>query len=164
MLEVRSGLDADTLLMAEIKAASKEESLNLLATEFNGPLLRVSRKGHMLFANFHGVNLIRTSKIKLGDLAPIDWQAPLKQSLEQTKPVTIDWPIDDGFFLLTFIDVLDAHYVNVFARHITGDYHEENRDPLAKMPNRVLFLDRLHQATALALRNYVAIAVCVIRL
>lgn len=73
MLEVRSGLDADTLLMAEIKAASKEESLNLLATEFNGPLLRVSRKGHMLFANVHGVNLIRTSKIKLGDLAPIDW-------------------------------------------------------------------------------------------
>ena len=60
--------------------------------------------------------------------------------------------------------MLDAHYVNVFARHITGDYHEENRDPLAKMPNRVLFLDRLHQATALALRNYVAIAVCVIRL
>ena len=43
MLEVRSGLDADTLLMAEIKAASKEESLDLLATEFNGPLLRVSR-------------------------------------------------------------------------------------------------------------------------
>ena len=31
MLEVQSGLDADTLLMAEIKAASKEESLNLLA-------------------------------------------------------------------------------------------------------------------------------------
>ena len=31
MLEVRSGLDADTLLMAKRKAASKEESLDLLA-------------------------------------------------------------------------------------------------------------------------------------
>ena len=88
----------------------------------------------------------------------------MKQSLEQTRPVTIDWPIDDGFFSLTFIDVLDAHYVNVFARHITGDYHEENRDPLAKMPNRVSFLDRLHEVTTLALRNDIAIAVCVIRL
>ena len=76
MLEVLSGLDADTLLMAEIKAASKEESLDLLAAEFNGSLLRVSRKGYMLFANVHGANLIRTSKIMLGDLAPIDWQAP----------------------------------------------------------------------------------------
>ena len=118
--------------MAEIKAASKEESLDLLATEFNGPLLRVSGKGHMLFANVHGANLIRTSKIMLGDLAPIGWQAPLQQSLEQTKPVTIDWPIDDEFFSLTFINVPDAHYVSVFARHITGDYDEENRDPLKK--------------------------------
>ena len=58
----------------------------------------------------------------------------------------------------------DAHYVSVFARHITGDYDEENRDPLTKMPNRVLFLDRLRQATALALRNDTAIAVHVIRL
>jgi len=57
MLEVRSGLDADTLLMAEIKAASKEESLDLLAAEFNGSLLRVSRKGYMLFANVHRANL-----------------------------------------------------------------------------------------------------------
>ena len=32
------------------------------------------------------------------------------------------------------------------------------------MPNRVLFLDRLRQATALALRNDTAIAVHVIRL
>ena len=118
----------------------------------------------MLSANVHGVNLMRTFKIKLWGLAPIDWQAPLKQSLEQTKTVTIDWPIDDGSFSLTFIDVLDAHHVNVFARHITGDYYEENRDPLAKMPNRVLFLDCLHQATTLALRNDIAIAVCVIRL
>ena len=110
--------------MAEIKAASKEESSDLLATEFNGPLLRVSRKGHMLFANVHGANLIRTSKIMLGDLAPIGWQAPLQQSLEQTKPVTIDWPIDDEFFSLTFIKLPDAHYVSVFARHITSNYDE----------------------------------------
>ena len=88
----------------------------------------------------------------------------MKQSIGQTNPVTIDWPIDDVFFSLTFINVLDAHYVDVFVRHITGDYHEENPDLLTKMLNRVLFLDRFNQATALALRNDIAIAVYVIRL
>ena len=53
--------------------------------------------------------------------------------------VTIDWPIDHEFFSLTFIIVPDAHYVSVFAHQITGDYDEENRDPITKMPNRVLF-------------------------
>ena len=81
-------------------------------------------KGTCCLPMFIGQTLIRTSKIMLGDLAPIDWQAPLQQSLEQTKPVTIDWPIDDEFFSLTFIKLPDAHYVSVFARHITSNYDE----------------------------------------
>ncbi len=163
MIEVRSGLESDAVLTAEIKAASKQESLARIASEFPFPLLRVSRDGHMLFANAHGINLARQAKIKLGDLIPKDWRAPLQRAVEGGEAVNADWSIDGKFYSLAFVNAPESHYVSIFVRDMSDDYREEYRDPLTGLANRVLFLDRLRQVVSLALRNEQQVAVHVIR-
>lgn len=163
MIEVRSGLESDTILTAEIKAVSKQESLARIASEIPFPVLRVSHNGHLLFANAHGINLARRAKIKLGDLIPKGWRAPLQRSVEVGEAVSADWSIDNKFYSLAFVNAPDSDYVSIFARDRYDDYREEYRDPLTGLANRVLFLDRLRQAVSLSLRNEKQIAVQVIR-
>ncbi len=164
MIEVRSGLETDAVLTAKIKAASGKDSLSQVAMEFPFPLLRVSREGHMLYANAQGADLARRAKMKLGDLVPKDWRFTLKRAVEETDPVSADWAIDGKFYSLQFVNNPDAFYVSVFARDTSDDYREEYRDPVTCLANRTLFLDRLRQVMSLSLRNENMAAVHVLHL
>ncbi|NQV98104.1 MAG: bifunctional diguanylate cyclase/phosphodiesterase [Rhodospirillales bacterium] len=164
MIEVRSGLEADTVLTSEIKAASAKDSLARVAAEIPYAFLRLSHRGHMLYANAPAASLARQARIKLGDQVPKQWRTHLKQCLDQTDPVSADWAIEGKFYRLKFVNVPDSKYVSLSVHDTSEDYREEYRDPLTGLANRVLFLDRLRQFVSLSLRNQNWAAVHVIRL
>ena len=164
MIEVRSGLESDAVLMAEIRAASGKDSLSRVATEFPFPLLRTSRDGHLLYVNAEGANLARRARVKLGDLVPREWREPITRSAEEDDPVSVDWSLAGKYYVLKFVNVPDASYVSIFARDTSDDYREEYRDPLTELANRTLFLDRLRQVVSLSLRNENMAAVHVMKL
>lgn len=164
MIEVRAGLEADIKLIAEIKAASNTESLAHLASELPSPLVRISRAGHLLYANSAAAGFVRQASMKLGDTVPKEWGPHLMQSLQQPDPVNSDWAFDGKFYKLTFVDVAGTNYVSVFVRDTSEDYREEYRDMLTGLANRTLCLDRLRQVVSLSLRNDKMAAVHVIQL
>ncbi len=164
MIEVRSGLESDAVLMAEIHAASGKDALSRVATEFPFPLLRISREGHVLYANALGADLARRAKIKLGDLMPKNWRPLLTRAVTEKNPVQADWSFDDKQYALQFVNVPDSFYVTVFVNEVPYDQAQTTRDPLTGLANKNLFLDRLGKAVSLSRRNERMVAVHVIKL
>ena len=88
-------------------------------SEDMSPVLRIARKGVLLYANTSAECLLRKWQCKVGDPVPENLGKYVTYVLKANERVEIEESLGDRTFALTLTPIQDAGYVNVYGQDIT---------------------------------------------
>ena len=118
------------------KPASKQTRTLALVHEHNPhPILRVSARGQILYANAAAAPLLQGWKLEVGEQVPPDCQPAIRAALASGASQDLDITINRRTFAQVFSPIRDAGYVNVYALDVTA--HKQAEEKLRRL-NRTL--------------------------
>jgi PAS domain S-box-containing protein len=95
------------------------QSLAAFPGESPSPILRVDRRGVVLYANEPSAPLLAHWGCQLGEALPPEWQEPVRDALEDGRDRQQELACDGRTFSLLLAPIRDFGYVNIYARDIT---------------------------------------------
>jgi len=106
---------------------AKAEILQLarFPSENPNPVLRVSRKGKILYANNASDNLLEEWKTQVGSMLPKEWKKLVKEVAGNSHRGTIEVACKDQFFSFATALIPGADYINLYGSDITEIKHSE---------------------------------------
>jgi diguanylate cyclase (GGDEF)-like protein len=154
------------------RAESEAARLARLPDEDPNPVLRIAADATLLYANAPARPLLDLFKISVGEKLPQPWLRIVEGvSSGEAAPAEIEVQCGPRVFELVFQPVPAEGYVNAYGRDVSERKRAEreaqalvNRDPVAGLPNRTLFQDRLQTALNQAKRSKRRVAVHVLDL
>lgn len=102
------------------------ESLSRFPDENPYPVLRISDKGNLYYANPASRKLMTTFDLEVKKEVPKYWKHLVEGTLEKNKNETIELEAGQIFYTLTFSPVVEEKYVNIYGYDITGRKLAEN--------------------------------------
>ncbi len=140
-----------------IMAHEQASSIARISDESPDPVLRVTTEGNVIYANKSAMTVMKVLEIGVGDRLPSDWFHAVIEASSSKTAISQEMICGDCHYNLTLQPVVDADYVNIYARDITEHKETENQivnyDDLTGLPNRALFQDRLKQVLGHAQRG-----------
>jgi len=150
--------------ITERKQAEEEiKSLARFPDENPNPILRVSYKGKIIYANASSEPLLGDWRSNVGGYLPADWIKLISELINTGARKTIDVQCKDTTYSIIIVPVPDANYVNLYGRDITERKQAEEylrRFELLSEHSRdiILFIDRndgrILEANAAAIQAY----------
>ena len=102
------------------KQAEREiASLAKLASENPSPVLRINRKGVIVYANAASKPLLDYWGCERGQTLPLYWQNQVASSLNDGVTEDMELAFDGQFYSLQLAPIAEYDYVNLYARDIT---------------------------------------------
>jgi PAS domain S-box-containing protein len=102
------------------KQAEREiASLAKLASENPSPVLRINRKGVIVYANVASKPLLDYWGCERGQTLPLYWQNQVASSLRDGVTEDMELAFDGQFYSLQLAPISESDYVNLYARDIT---------------------------------------------
>jgi two-component system sensor kinase FixL len=95
------------------------QSLAAFPGESPSPILRVDRRGLVLYANEPSAPLLAHWGCGLGQALPAEWQGPVRDALEDGRDRQQELDCGGRVFSLLLAPIRDFGYVNIYARDIT---------------------------------------------
>lgn len=95
------------------------QSLAAFPGESPSPILRVDRRGVVLYANEPSAPLLTHWGCQLGEPLPAEWQGPVRDALEDGRDRQRELDCDGRIYSLLLAPIRDFGYVNIYARDIT---------------------------------------------
>ena len=89
-------------------------------SENPNPVLRVTRDGHVLYANKAGEMLLTLAGDPQQYISPEDWGELIIESMDSGQIQRAERTYETQTFALTFTPILDAGYVNIYAHDVTA--------------------------------------------
>jgi len=83
------------------------------------PVMRVSDKGELLYANRTALELLTPWQCVAGDMVPEFIDQKVKISLQGQKRLTLDISSSERFFSLALVPIIDRGYVNFYGQDVT---------------------------------------------
>jgi signal transduction histidine kinase len=105
---------------------SRIEWLSRFPDENPNPVLRVSNKGKLYYANPASRKLMNTFDLEVKKEVPKYWKYIVEVTLAKNKNETIELEVGQIFYSLTFSPVVEEEYVNIYGYDITGRKLAEN--------------------------------------
>jgi len=102
-----------------IKASEQIAKLAKFPAENPNPVLRISGRGTVIFANKAGSPLLKSWRCRVGESLPEPWHELVMDALSSGQSQQTEVQCDDRIFSLTFAPVVVANYVNVYGHDIT---------------------------------------------
>ncbi len=123
--EIIQGIIRD---ITESKRAHEEiNSLAKFPSEDPNPVLRISEDGNLLYANDASSPVLRTWRIREGQLLPELWRTRVAEIAGSSGSETYEMECDDGqAFFLTLQPIVGSGYVNAYGLDITKRKKAEN--------------------------------------
>jgi diguanylate cyclase (GGDEF)-like protein len=119
------------------------------------PVLAIQENGCILFANQASGELLTFWGVEAGGLVPSAWLAPVQEVLADGEAQEFEAQLGERVFSFNLVPDPQAAIVHFYAADVTDSSEARTRlwflayhDPLTGLPNRSLFLDRLHQRLA----------------
>jgi len=149
------------------------ESLARIPEESPDPVLRLSVDGLVLYANKPAETVLTAWGIKgpVEATVPEPWLSLVRELYQSGARTETELTAGERDFSLIFQPLADEGYVNIYGVDVTERKRAEeevramsNRDDLTRLPNRILFTDRLKQIIYQAKRNKTLVAVHLIDL
>lgn len=100
-------------------------SLAKLASENPSPVLRVNRRGVIVYANAASRPLLEYWSCERGQTLPVYWQNLLSRSLREGHAEEFEITTREQIFSLMLAPIQELEYVNLYARDITQMRHAE---------------------------------------
>jgi PAS domain S-box-containing protein len=116
-------------ISGQIKAQREINSLAKLASENPSPVIRINKRGVILYANAASEPLIAYWGCERGQTLPLYWKKLVFSTLKEGATREYEVNLDNQIFLLQFAPILELEYVNIYGRDIT-------RIRLAEMQSR----------------------------
>jgi len=107
------------------RTEEKVQSLARFPSENPNPVLRLGRDGMILHANSASRLLLQDWGCAVGDRAPLFWQQEASAALASQTNKTIDFVCGDITLSIFVAPIVEADYVNLYARDITERKHAE---------------------------------------
>lgn len=104
------------------KQADIEKRINELAkfTEENpNPVMRIDKKGVLLFSNTSSDNLLEFLKWEVEEIIPDLWIDRIQQVLDSNRKTEYEVPINDQVFQFVLVPVKENGFVNIYGSNIT---------------------------------------------
>ena len=95
------------------------QSLAAFPGESPSPILRVDRRGLVLYANEPSAPLLAHWGSQLGETLPPDWQEPVRDALEDGRDRQRELECGGRVYSLLLAPIRDFGYVNIYARDVT---------------------------------------------
>lgn len=95
------------------------QSLAAFPGESPSPILRVDRRGVVLYANEPSAPLLAHWGCQLGEALPPEWQGPVRDALEDGRDRQQELDCGGRIYSLLLAPIRDFGYVNIYARDIT---------------------------------------------
>lgn len=105
---------------------SRIEWLSRFPDENPHPVLRISKKGNLYYANSASQILLSTFNMEVKKDVPKYWKYIAETTLAKNKNETIEMEVGPHFYSFTFSPVENEGYVNVYGYDITGRKRAEN--------------------------------------
>ena len=114
--------------MAAVGRAEEQiRSLAKFPDENPNPILRVAKNGTVLYANKAGTPLLKNSTGHAGGVIPDSWRSVINEVSTSGSSREIEVTYGDILYILSFVPVVEAGYVNIYGTDITeGKRAEEN--------------------------------------
>ncbi|MFH1883768.1 MAG: PAS domain S-box protein, partial [Planctomycetota bacterium] len=156
--------DADNRYMGSIsiltditerkKAEEQIAKLAKFPAEDPNPVLRISGRGTVVYANKAGAILLKAWSCSVGQSLPNPWHELVLDALSSGQSQRTEAQCDDRIFSLIFAPVVDANYVNVYGHDITERKKTENelienQAKLKAMASKILMTEE-HERQRLA--------------
>ncbi|HDY67228.1 MAG TPA: PAS domain S-box protein, partial [Candidatus Scalindua sp.] len=136
----------------------KIKDLAKFPSENPNPVIRIAKDGIVLYANGVSKLMLDDWNCREGQFVPIYWKKLIKESLESGQNKMEEVKFGDRIFSIVLALVVDAGYVNLYARDITG--RKKTEEALRESEERFRsFLDSATEACILtdSKLNYLAI-------
>jgi len=106
--------------MTDIKRTQEEiRNLAKFPSENPYPVLRISERGKIVYANNSSIDLLKYWDRKLGENIPEDWQIVITESLKTHQRVLKEVNLRGSVVSFAISPVPDGKYVNIYGREIT---------------------------------------------
>jgi signal transduction histidine kinase len=109
-----------------LEKSTKIDWLSRLPDENPHPVLRISKKGQLLYFNPASLPLMQLSNVDPTGPLPIEWQKLARNALDHHTLKTIELEFSKRFFSITFSPVAEHNYVNIYGFEITERKLAEN--------------------------------------
>jgi PAS domain S-box-containing protein len=115
------GIQANVSDITGRKLAEEQiERLSRFPSENPNPVLRVSARGVLEYANVAADTFRQTMRVEVGGTVSAEWQARIAETLAKEHPVNIEHQAGNQTFGVTLAPVVTQGYVNLYASDITG--------------------------------------------
>ncbi|MDD1721388.1 MAG: PAS domain S-box protein, partial [Euryarchaeota archaeon] len=89
------------------------------------PVMRIARRGHILYANEASDVLLREWGVQRGERVPPDWRTRIADASTRGEASTLEMTVAKRMFLSSIIPVAGEEYVNVYSIDITKRVYAE---------------------------------------
>jgi PAS domain S-box-containing protein len=115
------------------------ENLAKFPSENPNPVLRIANDGVLLYANSASDSFLTEWGCRTGEIVPENWRKTVSEVFSDGSPKKYEIEHADMTFAFMIVPVLDAGYVNLYARDITSrkQAQEERENLLHDMGERV---------------------------
>ena len=120
------------------RAEDQIEWLSRFPSENPNPVLRMSAKGVLEYANEESDGLLPTIGAEVGGTVNAEWQSRIGETLAKKHPVDFEFQVGDRTFSATLAPVVDYGYVNLYARDITARKRVEEALQISEKRYRTL--------------------------
>ncbi|MEW6240416.1 MAG: GAF domain-containing protein [Chloroflexota bacterium] len=125
-LDISFALDTMQAEQERQRAEAEIQSLAKFPGENPNPILRLDSDGVILYANPASDLLLQDWGCGAGERAPLFWQQKVSEALASRKSMTVDMACGDIIYSFFVAPVLEAGYVNLYGRDITGRKQAED--------------------------------------
>ncbi|MFZ5902794.1 MAG: GAF domain-containing protein [Chloroflexota bacterium] len=125
-LDISFALDSMQAVQERQRAEAEIQSLAKFPGENPNPILRLDSDGVILYANPASDLLLQDWGCGAGERAPLFWQQKVSEALASRKSMTVDMACGDIIYSFFVAPVLEAGYVNLYGRDITGRKQAED--------------------------------------
>ncbi|MDP8299618.1 MAG: PAS domain S-box protein, partial [Candidatus Tantalella remota] len=102
-----------------MEAEEKSKNLAKFPAENSSPVLRIAKDGKVLYANVAAEEVLKNWKTSLNKNVPERWQRIIEETLKTGKSMLREETMGEHFLSFVVAPVMDAGYVNLYARDVT---------------------------------------------